>query len=65
MEDVKSILTEEQLQELNPEGIEINTVVDDITSQDLFNEDDILSLSEGETENTTEVEIEASEEKGE
>lgn len=54
-EEVKSILTDEQLEELNPEHIEHNIVVDDITEQDLFNEDDILALSEGEAENVVEV----------
>ena len=53
--EIISILTDEQLAELNPEGIEINTVVDDTTEQDLFNEDDIIALSEGEPENVTEV----------
>ena len=56
MEDVKSILTDEQLAELNPENIEHNVVIDDTTEQDLFNEDDILALSEGEAENITDVE---------
>lgn len=55
MEEVKSILTEDQLAELNPEGIEINTVIDDTTSQDLFNEDNIIELSEGDAENTDAV----------
>lgn len=57
-EEVKSILTDEQLEELNPEHIEHNIVVDDITEQDLFNEDDILALSEGEAENVVEVAVE-------
>lgn len=56
MSKVESILTEEQLAELNPEGIEINTVIDDMTSQDTFNEDDIIEISEGDVENRTEVE---------
>ncbi len=56
MSKVESILTEEQLVELNPEGIEINTVIDDMTSQDTFNEDDIIEISEGDVENRTEVE---------
>lgn len=56
MEDVKSILTDEQLAEQNPENIEHNVVIDDTTEQDLFNEDDILALSEGEAENITDVE---------
>lgn len=53
---VQSILSKEELTTLNPEGIEINTVIDDITSQDLVNEDDIMSLSEGDAENVTEAE---------
>lgn len=52
----KSILTEEQLKELNPEGIEINTVIDDTTTQDIVNEDDILAASDGEADNVAEVE---------
>lgn len=64
MEEVKSILTEDQLVELNPEGIEINTVIDDTTSQDLFNEDNIIELSEGDAENTDAVD-EATEVEGE
>lgn len=56
--EIKSILTDEQLAEQNPENIEHNIVVDDVTEQDLFNEDDILALSEGEAENITEVEVE-------
>lgn len=54
--EVQSILTEDELTTLNPEGIEINTVIDDTTSQDIFNEDDIIELSEDEAENITEVE---------
>ena len=59
--EIKSILTDEQLAEQNPENIEHNIVVDDVTEQDLFNEDDILALSEGEAENITEVEVEETE----
>lgn len=46
----QSILTDEQLAELNPEGIEINTVIDDTTSQDTFNTDTIDDLNDGEYE---------------
>lgn len=61
----ESILTVEQLAELNPEGIEINTVVDDVTEQDTFNTDTIEQLNEGEFEIENEEaveEVEATEE---
>ena len=58
----ESILTAEQLAELNPEGIEINTVIDDVTTQDTFNTDDIDDLNE----EGVEVEhVEAAEAEGE
>lgn len=65
MENKESILSEDVLEELNPEGIEHNVVIDDVTEQDLFNEDDILALSEGEAENVSEVEVESTEIEGE
>lgn len=65
MENIESILSEDVLKELNPEGIEHNVVIDDVTEQDLFNEDDILTLSEGEAENVSEVEVESTEIEGE
>lgn len=65
MENIESILSEDVLKELNPEGIEHNVVIDDVTEQDLFNEDDILALSEGEAENVSEVEVESAEIEGE
>lgn len=60
----ESILTAEQLAELNPEGIEINTVVEDLTSQDTFNTDSIEQLNDGEfeAENIEEAIVEDSEE---
>ena len=60
----ESILTAEQLAELNPEGIEINTVVEDLTCQDTFNTDSIEQLNDGEfeAENIEEAIVEDSEE---
>lgn len=46
----ESILTTEELAELNPEGVEINTVIDDTTIQDTFNTDPIDELTDGEAE---------------
>lgn len=58
----ESILTEQQLNELNPEHIEINTVVDDISMQDLVNEDTIEVLNEqAEIENEQQAEVEQTE----
>ncbi len=54
----ESILTVEQMAELNPEGIEVNTVVADESCQDAFNTDTIEALNDGEfeVENVEEVE---------
>ena len=58
----ESILTEQQLNELNPEHIEINTVVDDTSMQDLVNEDTIEVLNEqAEIENEQQAEVEQTE----
>lgn len=59
----ESILTVEQMAELNPEGIEVNTVVADESCQDTFNTDTIEALNDGEfeVENVEEVEVEEAE----